>query len=74
MCDYAASASGTLKRHVKDVHEKVKGFKCVLCEYATSQASSLKLHVKAVHVEKRDIIDYATAQKTLSQPGEGCAC
>ena len=48
-CEYVASLTGTLNRHVSAVHEKLQNFKCNRCEYATGQASNLKRHVLAVH-------------------------
>ena len=48
-CEYEATRSDNLKRHVRSVHAKEKDFKCELCEYAARQPSDLKRHVLAVH-------------------------
>lgn len=42
----------SLKRHIRDVHLKVKSFKCDQCAEAFSQKSSLAFHVKSKHEAK----------------------
>ena len=39
---------GTLKRHVRSIHESVK-YSCDQCNYKASQSSSLQRHIISVH-------------------------
>ena len=48
-CDYSATLSGDLKRHVQAKHTFEKPFKCNECDYSATRASHLKRHVQAKH-------------------------
>ena len=48
-CGKSFTTGGSLKRHVKAVHEVVKDHVCNLCGKSFSQGIVLKRHVKAVH-------------------------
>ena len=54
VCDYISHSSYDLKRHVNDVHMKIKNHKCNLCEYAVSTSANLTRHVKGVHEQNKD--------------------
>ena len=47
-CNYACSEKGTLKTHIKQVHDKIKDFACPKedCDYACSTKGDLKTHIK----------------------------
>ena len=45
-CEYQSSTNGHLKRHVKQVHDKIKDVKCDQCDFACSTNGDLKRHVK----------------------------
>ena len=47
-CDYKAKCSGSLKRHVKMVHLRIKNYTCEQCDAKFSQPSGLKDHRDAV--------------------------
>ena len=53
-CDKGFSEAGTLKKHVKAVHEGVRNHVCNHCEKSFSQAGHLKIHIKAVHEGVKD--------------------
>jgi hypothetical protein len=53
-CDVVCSTTGTRKRHIKMIHDKIKDHACDYCEYKCSMACSLKLHVKQVHLRIKD--------------------
>lgn len=53
-CDYACSASSSLKTHIKRVHDDVRDFECGQCDYACSTNSDLKQHVKRIHDKIKD--------------------
>ena len=40
-CNYAATTSGTLKKHLENKHEGVR-YPCLQCEYAATTAAALK--------------------------------
>ena len=53
-CDYAASQTGQLKKHLK-THSGEKPNKCNQCDYASSQARNLGTHMKMQeknHIQK----------------------
>jgi hypothetical protein len=53
-CNMVYSTTGTLKRHIKMIHDKIKDHACSNCEYKCSTASSLKKHIKAMHLQIKD--------------------
>ena len=48
-CPYATSVRGSLQRHMKAVHEKVRPYKCDKCSHAASTKQNLHNHVNGVH-------------------------
>jgi len=48
-CKYKCSRASNLTKHIKAVHEKIKGFKCDKCKYECYEAVHLRRHIKAVH-------------------------
>jgi phage host-nuclease inhibitor protein Gam len=67
-CEYVSKRLADLKRHVKDVHDKIRDLKCHICDYKSSQSSNLKQHIKTVHSKIKDlechICDYKTADSS----------
>jgi uncharacterized C2H2 Zn-finger protein/very-short-patch-repair endonuclease len=65
-CDYVSKRLGDLKKHVKQVHDKIKDFRCPQCDYKTSRSGNLKQHIKDVHSKIKDfechICDYKASQ------------
>jgi hypothetical protein len=53
LCDYAASGTAKLSKHVKTVHSKIKDMKCLNCDYTSAKCSNLITHIKAVHEKIR---------------------
>ena len=49
LCDYNAGMKAHLKRHVMDVHEKLRPFHCPQCEYTSARKSYLQNHMKKIH-------------------------
>ena len=45
---------GTLKTHIKMVHEKMHDFKCDTCDYITSTRGNLTKHIKQIHLRIQD--------------------
>jgi len=45
--------NSSLKKHIKDVHDKVKGFECPHCNKMFGQSSSVKEHILARHQNER---------------------
>ena len=44
---------GSLKRHIKSVHEGIKPFMCNICGYKSALKSGLKRHITSVHEGKK---------------------
>ena len=71
-CNYLAPKPNKLRRHVNDVHERVKEFKCTSCDYAGARSGHLKRHIETVHEGIKPFIcsvcAYSSAQlSTLKQ-------
>ena len=45
-----------MKRHIKNVHEGIKPFKCNLCDHETARNSNLMKHIENVHEGKNNQI------------------
>ena len=62
ICCKTFSQMGSLKMHIKTVHEKKKTFKCDNCDYSCSHTNSMTRHVESVHEKKKqfkcEICDY----------------
>ena len=50
-CAYVATKLGVLKRHKKNIHEKVKQFPCAKCSYIAGSRADLNRHAKVEHVQ-----------------------
>ena len=48
-CGKMLKSEKFLKRHIKNVHERVCHLKCSQCEYKTNVGINLKIHIKRVH-------------------------
>jgi hypothetical protein len=48
-CDYAAISSSYVKRHISDVHLKLRGHKCPQCDYCSTRKANLEEHYKTQH-------------------------
>jgi len=55
MCEFTCSQKGTLKRHIKMVHDRIKDIQCPQCAYTCSQKGDLNKHIKQVHDRIKDI-------------------
>jgi len=64
-CDYETSQSGTMKRHVKSIHLKVRDFQCNECENIFSE-KNLDHHLKSVQLKVKDF-QCSNCNKTFSQ-------
>ena len=54
-CNKIFTAKSDLKRHIKQVHDKIKDVKCDKCEYTCSTNCNLKQHIKYIHEKIKDI-------------------
>ena len=48
-CTYETSYYGSMNRHIREVHDKVRNHKCDECGFATSQKGNLRAHLASVH-------------------------
>ena len=53
-CDFKCSCSSKLKRHIKQVHDKIKDHACTKCDFKCSTSGDLKKHIKQVHDKIKD--------------------
>ena len=49
MCVHATHKKANLISHIREVHEKIRDFKCVMCPYTASRKFYLGNHMKARH-------------------------
>jgi uncharacterized membrane protein len=54
-CEYACCSNSDLKKHIKQVHDKIKDIECDKCKYKCSENSNLQKHIKQVHDKIKDI-------------------
>jgi hypothetical protein len=54
ICDYKCSTDANLKKHIKQVHDKIKDVVCLQCDYKTSTNNNLQKHIKQVHDKVKD--------------------
>jgi hypothetical protein len=52
LCDYAASATAELSKHVQTVHSKIKDNKCLNCDYTAAKCSKKGPHCNYVFAEQ----------------------
>jgi len=57
-CEYSCNNSGNFKRHIKQVHDKIKDFVCDRddCKMAFSTKCDLQRHIKQVHDKIKDFV------------------
>ncbi|CAB0035018.1 unnamed protein product [Trichogramma brassicae] len=67
-CQKTFTRQGSLKIHIKTVHDKRKDYECDVCQKTFSQRGHLKIHVKTVH-DKRKNYKCDVCQKTFSHRG-----
>ena len=53
-CNFTCSRNGSLTRHIKQVHDKIKDVQCQQCNFTCSTNSQLKAHIKQVHDKIKD--------------------
>jgi hypothetical protein len=53
-CNMVYSTAGTLKRHIKMIHDKIKDHACDQCEYKCGQVGTLNRHIKMIHDKIKD--------------------
>ncbi len=53
-CNYKCSTNGTLKKHIKAVHDKIKDHTCIQCNAKFSTNGDLQRHIKTVHDKMKD--------------------
>ena len=53
-CDAAFGQAGTLRTHVRTVHEQRRDHACPQCDAAFGQAGNLRVHVRTVHEKRKD--------------------
>ena len=68
LCPRSFKQSGDLKKHVKEIHQKIKDNFCDHCEMAFCRPYQLKKHVQEVH-EKIKNHKCETCGKCFSQSG-----
>ena len=49
MCDKTFTRRSDLKRHILNIHEGIKPFKCDLCPVTFSQITNLRDHYRKMH-------------------------
>ena len=67
ICDKKLSSKSKLKRHISDIHLKLKPFECPTCEYKATAKEMLNNHIKAIHEGvkfKCSYCDYKTSFKS----------
>ena len=52
-CNKVFTLNGSLKRHIKSIHEENRPFKCTACEKTFKLKNYLKRHFSSVHENKR---------------------
>ena len=52
-CEYCASRSGTLKRHIMAKHTNERPYHCIICDYQATQNETLRRHILAKHTKEK---------------------
>ena len=64
-CNFSTTQSGTLQRHIINIHSKEKPFSCKQCSFSFSQAGNLKSHSLSRHSSEKPfsckLCTYSTA-------------
>ena len=55
LCEYKTSRNNNLKKHIKQVHDKIKDVLCNLCDFKCSTNGHLQRHIKQVHNKIKDV-------------------
>ena len=66
-CKYSCSQKSHLQEHIKQVHDKIKDFKCELCDYKCSSNSSLKQVHDEIKDFKCELCKYSCSRKSHLQ-------
>ena len=53
-CNWTSGGTGSLPRHIKQFHDKIKDHECEHCDYKCSTGSALRQHIKQVHDKIKD--------------------
>ena len=67
ICEQKLASKGKLKRHINDIHLKLKPFECPSCKYKATNKPMLNNHVKAMHEGVKfncSFCDYKTSFKS----------
>ena len=68
-CPYTTDRTGSLNRHYKIVHEKIKDYRCIQCNYETGDRGNLGKHIESVHPPPPvPLIDGADPMMNLPPP------
>jgi hypothetical protein len=51
VCGKKFALAESLKKHMRSVHLKSRGYSCPYCDYAASRADMLKIHVRKIHTK-----------------------
>ena len=63
ICQFCNKSCGKhLKRHIRDVHEKIKSVKCQYCDFTCTHATSLRMHKCYLERERQKTRDEAIAK------------
>jgi uncharacterized Zn-finger protein len=49
VCHRRFGEKGSLRTHIRTVHEGVRGFECEVCHRRFGQKGSLRTHIRTVH-------------------------
>ena len=53
-CPYRSKWLGNVKKHAKQVHDKIRDHECKTCGYSTFTSTILNHHIKTVHHKIRE--------------------
>ena len=56
-CDYKATERGSLRQHIKPIHEGEQ-YTCEKCDYKATQKGSLRQHIKSIHEGEQYLCSY----------------
>ena len=61
-CECTSSDLGSLKRHIKSVHDKIRDTVCSQCNFASSRTADLNKHIQVKHTNEETIEDEEQAE------------